>query len=139
MLPLYDLSLPTVGFALFGVPNVSDWLSFSGIGVIGECPADDTMCIIYIYMRVPPLVCSCFFPGAFLSSRVTGTCPMTTDLTMRVNVRTTTTTTRQKVVLVYRPFVQVAMQLGLLDDAVRLYRECGRYDLLNVLYQASAK
>ncbi|CAM9668740.1 unnamed protein product, partial [Ectocarpus sp. 12 AP-2014] len=32
---------------------------------------------------------------------------------------------------------QVATQLGLLDDAVRLYRECGRYDLLNGLYQAS--
>ncbi|CAN0370045.1 unnamed protein product [Pylaiella littoralis] len=32
---------------------------------------------------------------------------------------------------------QVAMQLGLLDDAVRLYRECGRYDLLNRLYQAA--
>ncbi len=29
------------------------------------------------------------------------------------------------------------MQLGLLDDAVRLYRECGRYDLLNRLYQAA--
>ena len=34
-----------------------------------------------------------FFPGVFLSSRVTGACPVTTDLTMRVNVRTTTTTT----------------------------------------------
>lgn len=33
--------------------------------------------------------------------------------------------------------MQVATQLGLLDDAVRLYRECGRYDLLNGLYQAS--
>ncbi|CAN0099903.1 unnamed protein product, partial [Scytosiphon promiscuus] len=32
---------------------------------------------------------------------------------------------------------QVATQLGLLDDAVRLYRECGRYDLLNRLYQAA--
>ena len=31
-----------------------------------------------------------FFPGAFLSSRVIGTCPVTTDLVMRVNVRTTT-------------------------------------------------
>lgn len=31
--------------------------------------------------------------------------------------------------------LQVATQLGLLDDAVRLYRECGRYDLLNRLYQ----
>ena len=33
-----------------------------------------------------------FFPGVFLSSRVTGACPVTTDLIMRVNVRTTTTT-----------------------------------------------
>lgn len=31
----------------------------------------------------------------------------------------------------------MATQLGLLDDAVRLYRECGRYDLLNRLYQAA--
>ena len=34
-----------------------------------------------------------FFPGVFLSSRVTGACPVTTDLIMRVNVRTTTTAT----------------------------------------------
>ena len=33
-----------------------------------------------------------FFPGVFLSSRVTGACPVTTDLIMRVNVRTTTST-----------------------------------------------
>ena len=32
-----------------------------------------------------------FFNGVFLSSRVTGARPMTTDLIMRVNVRTTTT------------------------------------------------
>ena len=31
-----------------------------------------------------------FFPGVFLSSRVTGARPVTTDLIMRVNVRTTT-------------------------------------------------
>ena len=30
-----------------------------------------------------------FFPGVFLSSRVIGACPVTTDLIMRVNVRTT--------------------------------------------------
>ena len=41
-------------------------------------------------MRVPPWVV-CVFPGVFLSSRVTGACPVTTDLIMRVNVRTTTT------------------------------------------------
>ena len=34
--------------------------------------------------------CLCFFPGVFLSSRVTGSCRVTTDLIMRVNVRTTT-------------------------------------------------
>ena len=33
-----------------------------------------------------------FFPGVFLLSRVTGACPVTTDLIMRVNVRTTITT-----------------------------------------------
>ena len=43
-------------------------------------------------MRLPPLICLCFFPGVFLSSKVTGACPVTTDLIMRVNVRTTTTT-----------------------------------------------
>ena len=32
-----------------------------------------------------------FFPGVFLSSRVTGACPVTTGLIMPVNVRTTTT------------------------------------------------
>ena len=30
-----------------------------------------------------------FFPRVFLSSRVTEVCPVTTDLIMRVNVRTT--------------------------------------------------
>ena len=34
-----------------------------------------------------------FSPRVFLSSRVTGACPVTTDLIMRVNVRTTKTTT----------------------------------------------
>ena len=33
-----------------------------------------------------------FFPGVFLSSRVTGACPVTTDLIMRVNMRATTAT-----------------------------------------------
>ena len=40
--------------------------------------------------------CLYFFPGVFLGSRVTGACPVTTDLIMRVNVRTTTTTPAQK-------------------------------------------
>lgn len=33
----------------------------------------------------------------------------------------------------------VAIQLGLLGDAARLYRGCGRHDLLNKLYQASGQ
>ena len=41
--------------------------------------------------------CLCFFPGVFLSFRVTGACSVTTDLTMRVTVRTTTTTTPRHV------------------------------------------
>ena len=33
-----------------------------------------------------------FFVGVFFHSRMTGACPLTTDLIMRVDVRTTTTT-----------------------------------------------
>jgi intraflagellar transport protein 140 len=33
----------------------------------------------------------------------------------------------------------LAIQLGLLDDAARLFRECDRYDLLNILYQAAGQ
>merc|ERR550514_429132 len=33
----------------------------------------------------------------------------------------------------------VAIQLGLLDDAVKLYKECGRHDLLNQLHQAAGQ
>ena len=40
-------------------------------------------------MHGPLLGCMCFFHGAFLHSRVTGACPVTTDLIMRVHVRTT--------------------------------------------------
>ena len=48
-------------------------------------------------MRVPLLVCLCLYLGVFFHSRVTGACPVATDLTMRVNnVRTTTTTTTTK-------------------------------------------
>ena len=43
------------------------------------------MCVYHLGLCV-------YFPGVFLSSRVTGACPVTTDLIMRVNVRTTTTT-----------------------------------------------
>ena len=42
-------------------------------------------------MRAPRSVCLCILPEVFLSSRVTGAFPVTTDLIMRVNVRTTTT------------------------------------------------
>ena len=45
-------------------------------------------CASYVcYMSVPLLACLCFFPGVFLSSRVTGACPVTTDLIIRVGVR----------------------------------------------------
>ena len=37
----------------------------------------------------------CFSPRVFLSSRVTGACPVTMGLIMRVDVRTTTTTTTE--------------------------------------------
>uniref|UniRef100_A0A8C5EMS2 Intraflagellar transport 140 homolog (Chlamydomonas) n=1 Tax=Gouania willdenowi TaxID=441366 RepID=A0A8C5EMS2_GOUWI len=40
------------------------------------------------------------------------------------------------------PETQVAMlaiQLGMLEDAEKLYKSCGRYDLLNNFYQASGK
>ena len=59
----------------------------------------DTACAGYTYMGVSCDICvyhlglCVFFPGVFLSSRVTGACPVTTDLIMRVSVRTTTTTT----------------------------------------------
>jgi intraflagellar transport protein 140 len=33
----------------------------------------------------------------------------------------------------------VAIQLGLIDDAARLYEECGRFDLLNKLYQGQGE
>ena len=36
---------------------------------------------------------SVYSPGVFFSSRVTGACPVTTELIMRDNVRTTTTYT----------------------------------------------
>ena len=41
------------------------------------------------------------FPGVFLSSRVTGACPVTTDLIIRVNVRKTTTFTERAVFVIY--------------------------------------
>ena len=37
-----------------------------------------------------------FFPRVFLSFRVTRACPVTTDLIMQVDVRTTTTTIPHK-------------------------------------------
>ena len=51
--------------------------------------------VIYIYICVYPLgLLFVFSSGVFLSSRVAGACPVTTDLIMRVNiVRTTTTKT----------------------------------------------
>ena len=40
------------------------------------------ICVYHLWLFV-------LFPGVFLSSRVTGACSVTTDLIMRVNVRTT--------------------------------------------------
>ena len=39
-----------------------------------------------------------FFPRVFFSSRVTGACPVTTDLIMRVNVRTSRTVAQHVVI-----------------------------------------
>ena len=44
-----------------------------------------------IYARLF-LFCAFFSPWVFFHSRVTGTCPVTMDLIMRVNLRTTATT-----------------------------------------------
>ena len=46
--------------------------------------------MIYAYTTFGLLV---LFPGVFFHSRVTGACPVTTDLIIRVNVRTTKTKT----------------------------------------------
>ena len=48
-------------------------------------------CVSCVYICVYHLRLFVFFPRVFLSSRVTGACPVTTDLIMGVNVRTTTT------------------------------------------------
>ena len=55
----------------------------------------------------------CVFPGVFLSSRVTGACPVTTDLTIRVNLRTTitTTTTSGDLLLIMRRAKLAALSL----------------------------
>ena len=50
--------------------------------------------VIYLVCVYHLGLCVCVLPGIFLSSGVTGACPVTTDLIMRVNVRITTTTTR---------------------------------------------
>ena len=47
-----------------------------------NCVSCDIDCVYHLGLFV-------FFPRVFLSSRVTGACPVTTDLIMRVNVRTT--------------------------------------------------
>ena len=56
-----------------------------------------------------------FFPGVFLSSRLTGACLVTTDLIMRVNVRTTTATTTS-------PVTPVAYQV-ILEPGIGQFRE----------------
>ena len=52
-----------------------------------NCVSNDDTCAYHFWF------CLCVFPGVFISSRVTGACPVATDLTIRLNVRTTTTTT----------------------------------------------
>ena len=50
-------------------------------------------CVIYdiwVYCCTPFGFPCVFFSGVFLHSRVTGACPVTTDLVMRVNVRAST-------------------------------------------------
>ena len=49
-----------------------------------------------------------FFPRVFLSSRVTGACPVTTDLIMRVNVRTIT-----RVLLFFTTGFEPLVRMGL--------------------------
>ena len=50
-----------------------------------NCVSCDVICVYHLWFYL------CIFPGVFLSSRVvTGACPVTTDLNMRVNVRTKT-------------------------------------------------
>ena len=50
-----------------------------------NCVSSD-ICVYHLWF-----VCVFSLAGVVLSSRVTGACPVTTDLIMRVNVRTTTT------------------------------------------------
>ena len=59
-------------------PDFTLYVSGGGINCVS--------CDIYVYHL---LVCLCFIPGVFLSSRMTGACPATTDLIMQVNARTT--------------------------------------------------
>ena len=51
-------------------------------------------------MRVPLLICV-FFAGVFLSSRLTGACPLNTDLIMQVNVTTTTIATTATTTIIH--------------------------------------
>ena len=50
---------------------------------------DPYVCVFRVTYACTTLGCL-FSPGLFLSSRVTGACPVTTTLIMRVNVRTAT-------------------------------------------------
>ena len=65
-------------------------------------------------MRVSYLFWFCLyvFPGVFLHSRVTGACPVTTDFIMRVNMRTTTTTTKTRLVRVRRNSTRLQSNMG---------------------------
>ena len=50
--------------------------------------ASSAFAVVYACTTCGLIVC---FPELFLNSRVTGACPVTTDLIIRVNVRTITT------------------------------------------------
>ena len=65
------------------IPQFYTWY-FSGGGM--NCVSD--VCFIHACTTFA----LCFFPGVFLYSRVTVVCPVTTDLIVRVNVGTITTT-----------------------------------------------
>ena len=63
-----------------------------------------------------------FFPGVFLSSRVAGACPVTTDLIMRVNVTTTTCSTTTAVTqFTILLSSGVHVQSGLRDSGTLIY------------------
>ena len=78
------------------------WL-LSG-GVIGRC----TTCSSYD-INMYHVFCFSFCTGVFFHLRVTGTCPVTTDLIMRASVRTTREQQQQRAGR-HHAFTQIAPQ-----------------------------